>query len=171
MFSDVQRSTALWEAAPKCMIQALRIHNTIFRKAILHYKGYEVKTEGDSFMVAFSNSLQAVRFCASVQEELLLADWPTEILAHPDGQEVKDENTNCLTFRGLRVRMVIKSTCIVLMKQGVHAGKPLCQIDPVTGRMDYFGKMVNRAARISAVANGGQVLRMNFFPAPTNVWQ
>ena len=92
------------------MITALHIHNNIFRDAILRHEGYEVKTEGDSFMVAFNDPLHAIRFCASVQEELMLADWPAEILAHPDGKEVKDEKTNSLVFRGLRVRMVISKS-------------------------------------------------------------
>lgn len=38
--------------------------------------GYEVKSDGDSFMVAFSSVFSAVTYCMSVQEALLGADWP-----------------------------------------------------------------------------------------------
>jgi len=40
---------------------------------------------------------------------------------------------------------------------GIHYGTPLCEMDPTTGRMDYFGPMVNRAARICSAAQGGQI--------------
>ena len=50
-----------------------------------------------------------------------------------------------LIYRGLSVRM------------GVHLGNPICEQDPVNHRMDYLGPMVNRAARVSGVAEGGQI--------------
>lgn len=40
---------------------------------------------------------------------------------------------------------------------GLHWGTPICEQDPVNHRMDYLGPMVNRAARVSGVAEGGQV--------------
>lgn len=51
-----------------------------------------------------------------------------------------------LLQKGLRVRM------------GIHNGAPSAEEDPVTGRMDYFGPMVNRAARVESVASGGQIV-------------
>lgn len=50
-----------------------------------------------------------------------------------------------LIYRGLSVRM------------GLHWGAPICEQDPVNHRMDYLGPMVNRAARVSGVAEGGQI--------------
>ncbi len=44
-------------------------------------------------------------------------------------------------------------------------GKPECRLDHITGRMDYFGGMINRAARISGIAFGGQIL------ASSKVWE
>ena len=44
---------------------------------------------------------------------------------------------------------------------GIHTGEPTCNKNPITGRMDYFGQMVNRSARIESVAKGGQVVMSN----------
>ena len=40
---------------------------------------------------------------------------------------------------------------------GIHWGAPDCETDPITRRMDYFGPIVNRAARIQGVADGGEI--------------
>ncbi len=50
------------------------------------------------------------------------------------------------------------STGELLARMGVHLGEPLCITDSTTGRADYYGPAVNRAARIAAAAHGGQVL-------------
>ena len=46
----------------------------------------------------------------------------------------------------------------VLVRMGGHVGESICHADPLTGRMDYFGPMVNRSARVSGAAHGGQTL-------------
>lgn len=46
---------------------------------------------------------------------------------------------------------------------GAHWGEPKCKEDPATGRMDYFGKMVNKAARIESLAKGGQIFVSDAF--------
>lgn len=144
IFTDIKKSTGLWETCPDAMRSAIQIHNDIFRRQLGVIGGYEVKTEGDAFMVAFSTTTAALLWCFNCQNQLLEAEWPTEILEQPQCRIVFDMEDNII-FRGLSVRM------------GGHWGEPVCEKDPVTNRMDYFGPMVNRASRVSAVADGGQI--------------
>ncbi|KAH9932643.1 uncharacterized protein B0H18DRAFT_1115865 [Fomitopsis serialis] len=144
VFTDIRNSTHLWEVNAG-MPTAIVLHNNLLRRQLRRCGGYEVKTEGDSFMCSFPNALSAVWFCLSVQTQLLQVDWPLEILECEDGKEIYDQ-TGKLVARGLSVRM------------GIHCGIPVCEPDPVTGRMDYFGPMVNRSARIEGAAAGGQIM-------------
>ncbi|OTB05955.1 hypothetical protein M426DRAFT_121713 [Hypoxylon sp. CI-4A] len=144
VFTDIKNSTNLWETYPSAMRSAIKVHNEVMRRQLRRIGGYEVKTEGDAFMVSFPTATSALLWCFAVQTHLLKADWPSEILNSIHCQELYD-NDNNLIFRGLSVRM------------GVHYGEPVAEIDPVTRRMDYFGPMVNKASRISSVADGGQI--------------
>lgn len=145
IFTDIKNSTLLWETHPVAMRSAIKIHNGIMRRQLRSIGGYEVKTEGDAFMVCFPTVTSALLWCLTVQTQLLVADWPQEILESKDGQDIYDEESGELLYRGISVRM------------GMHWGSPVCEVDPITRRMDYFGPMVNRAARISGVADGGQI--------------
>ncbi|KAF2739356.1 hypothetical protein EJ04DRAFT_607726 [Polyplosphaeria fusca] len=144
VFTDIKNSTILWETYPIAMRSAIRLHNELMRRQLRIIGGYEVKTEGDAFMVAFPTVTSALLWCFTIQSQLLEVQWPQEILNSVNGQEVVDPDGNVI-FRGLSVRM------------GIHWGSPVCEVDPVTKRMDYFGPMVNRASRISSVADGGQI--------------
>ncbi|MET0403143.1 MAG: adenylate/guanylate cyclase domain-containing protein [Cystobacter sp.] len=144
VFTDVQGSTRLWERCPGDMGRALDVHNAVLRSLLGAHGGYEVKTQGDSFMVAFASVVSAVRWCLEAQRALLEAPWPESLLGEPDA--CVERGAHGLLHRGLRVRM------------GVHLGEPECRPDERTGRMDYFGRMVNAAARIAAAGHGGQVL-------------
>jgi adenylate cyclase len=144
VFTDIKSSTLLWETYPIAMRSAIKMHNELMRRQLRIIGGYEVKTEGDAFMVAFPTVTSALLWCFAIQSQLLEVPWPQEILSSVNGQEVVDPDGNVI-FRGLSVRM------------GIHWGTPVCEVDPVTKRMDYFGPMVNRASRISSVADGGQI--------------
>ncbi|RDL34670.1 Adenylate cyclase [Venustampulla echinocandica] len=144
VFTDIKSSTVLWETHPNAMRSAIKQHNEVMRRQLRLIGGYEVKTEGDAFMVSFPTATSALLWCFAVQSALLEVEWPSEILSSPTGREVYD-NDNTVIFKGLSVRM------------GAHWGSPVCENDPVTRRMDYFGPMVNRASRISTVADGGQI--------------
>ena len=127
VFTDIRNSTALWESNPG-MQTAIRMHNQLLRRQLRAIGGYEVKTEGDAFMVSFPTVTSALLWCLTTQLELLREDWPQEILDSDEGREILDTRGEIL-YRGLSVRM------------GVHWGAPVCEADPITRRMDYFGPM------------------------------
>ncbi|WP_308809540.1 adenylate/guanylate cyclase domain-containing protein [Archangium lansingense] len=144
VFTEVQGSTRLWEQCSGGMRAALDIHDRVLRALLAEHGGYEVKTQGDSFMVAFPSAVEAVCWCLRTQQELLRAPWPEELLAEPDAAE--ELGPGGCVYRGLRVRM------------GVHLGEPECRLDAQTGEVDYFGRVVNVAARVASAGQGGQVL-------------
>jgi len=96
-------------------------------------------------MCSFPTTLAALWWSLTVQVQLMHEPWPLEILECEEGKEVWDSQGNLIS-RGLSVRM------------GIHCGTPVCEPDPITNRMDYFGPMVIRAARISGSAAGGQIM-------------
>lgn len=144
VFTDIRNSTQLWEANAG-MPTAMRLHNGLLRRQLRICGGYVVKTEGDAFMCSFPTTLAALWWCLTVQIQLMHEPWPQEILECEEGRDVWDAQGN-LIARGLSVRM------------GMHCGTPVCEPDPITNRMDYFGPMVIRAARITGSAAGGQIM-------------
>lgn len=147
VFTDIANSTHLWEKNAG-MRTAMTMHNDLMRRQLLTIGGYLVKTEGDAFMCSFPTVVSALLWCLTVQIALLKLDWPLEILESQDGREIYDSDGTLLA-RGLSVRM------------GLHWGAPLCEPDFITHRMDYFGPVVNRSARICGSAKGGQLMISN----------
>ena len=150
VFTDIRESTVLWESNPGAMRTAQKLHHLIMRRHLRLLGGYEVKTEGDAFMVSFPTPLIALKWCLTVQQELLKADWPDELLKLPACQPIYDiqegDEEAELLFRGISVRM------------GMHWGTMDSEVDAVTGRMDYNGVPVIIASRVSSLAKGGQIL-------------
>ena len=144
VFTDIVRSTELWEAAPEAMAISMDIHNKVIRQKIAKYGGYEVKTIGDAFMVTFEQPLEAVQFCCDVQVSLLHEPWPAEILLHPQAEELYAKDK--ILYRGLSLRM------------GVHIGNASLEANPVTTRSDYRGATVNKAARLENQALSGMIV-------------
>lgn len=125
VFTDIQDSTRMWEELGDAFRPLLDRHNEIVRGLIEKWDGYEVKSHGDSFMVAFQRGTDAVQFALDVQRDLAQQKWDK-------GEEL-------------------------LVRIGMHTGEPFLGYDPA-GRPDYFGPVVNRAARISASGHGGQTI-------------
>jgi adenylate cyclase len=108
------------------------------------HSGYEVKTEGDAFVVAFQSPIDAIKFCSDVQSQFVENEWPREILESPVCATIYGSHGQVL-YRGLSIRM------------GIHFGAADDEEDKVARRMDYYGIHVIIAARISALADGGEI--------------
>ncbi|HVF11029.1 MAG TPA: adenylate/guanylate cyclase domain-containing protein, partial [Abditibacteriaceae bacterium] len=60
MFTDIQASTALWEKMGEGFRPVLRRHNELIREFAQRWDGYEIKNQGDSFMIAFARASDAI---------------------------------------------------------------------------------------------------------------
>ena len=127
VFTDIEGSTALWDLDNAAMNAALEKHNVLIREACSQNNGYEVKTIGDAFMIAFETDTDAIKFAVQAQQSISTAAWPPELC-------LKD---------GLRVRM------------GVQYGHVILEENPLTSRADYRGTTVNMAARLESKSKGG----------------
>jgi class 3 adenylate cyclase len=68
LFSDIEDSTVLTERlGDERWLQLLREHNTIFREQVSRHEGYEVKSQGDGFMLAFPDPCEALECAIDVQ--------------------------------------------------------------------------------------------------------
>jgi class 3 adenylate cyclase len=68
LFSDIEDSTVLTERlGDERWLEVLREHNTVFRRHLARHDGYEVKSQGDGFMLAFPDPCEALRCAAEVQ--------------------------------------------------------------------------------------------------------
>eukprot|EP00727_Mastigamoeba_balamuthi_P012937 m51a1_g8266 putative serine threonine kinase (1615) ;mRNA; r:28556-34364 len=143
VFTDIQGSTHLWEWNAALMKKALHRHNDIMREVLRKHNGYEVKTEGDAFMIAFQSPPDALRFCCAAQLALLAETWDVQLMTQECCAEVQRDGKT--VFRGLRVRM------------GIHVGIPEVETGE-RGAVDYLGPCVNKAARVASLAFGGQVI-------------
>eukprot|EP00668_Euglena_longa_P028208 GGOE01035365.1.p1 GENE.GGOE01035365.1~~GGOE01035365.1.p1 ORF type:complete len:602 (-),score=202.00 GGOE01035365.1:338-1972(-) len=149
LFTDIQSSTNLWANIPDVMANALHVHHELIRRLILKHKLYEVKTIGDSFMCATRSPAKAVEFALHLQRELFEYDWGTKAIDTAYFLQQHDEkgmwSGSHAGWNGLRVRI------------GIHFGHGDITLDPVSHGYDYYGTVVNTAARIESVCHGGQV--------------
>jgi predicted ATPase/class 3 adenylate cyclase/Tfp pilus assembly protein PilF len=129
VFTDIEGSSALWEAHRESFAPVLSEHNRLMRAAASAWNGVEVKTEGDAFFLVFARAADAVGFAVDAQRALSGHDW----------------NQHLAGLTELRVRI------------GMHSGEPILATHP-DGSADYFGPAVNRAARVGAAGYGGQIL-------------
>lgn len=119
VFSDIESSTVLLERLGDTgFVRMLSWHDGIVRNASDEQRGYVVKSQGDSFMLAFPSAVFALR------ASLLMRDRIADV------------------FEGLPIRI----------RAGLHSGEAIRHDD------DLYGRTVVIAARIGALALGGEIL-------------
>ena len=77
LFTDVERSTSLWQSDGASMPTALAAHDTLIRSQVAEHGGYVFSTAGDSFAVSVAASQQALGAAVAVQAALAEQDWPS----------------------------------------------------------------------------------------------
>ncbi len=99
LFSDIQDSTALPEQLGDYRAQEiLHAHNAIVREQISSYEGFEVKTMGDGFMVAFSSARSGLLCSIAIQRMLVSynddnAGQPVEVgIGLHTGETIREAN-------------------------------------------------------------------------------
>jgi class 3 adenylate cyclase len=132
LFSDIEGSTAMTERLGDLRwVEVLRAHNAIVREQVAAHGGFEVKAEGDGFMLAFQSARRALQCAIGMQRAF--AQRNQRVGAQLDAPEP------------IRVRI------------GLHAGEMIREADP-DGQADFFGRHVILASRVANEAQGGQIL-------------
>ncbi|MCV7436618.1 AAA family ATPase [Mycobacterium seoulense] len=122
LLTDIEGSTAAWEADAQAMAVALARHDELVEQVVTSRGGRLIKTrgEGDATFSVFERPSAAAAAAIELQEAIVSEPWA---LREP-----------------MRVRVAL------------HTG----EVELRDG--DYFGRAVNRAARLRSLASGGQIL-------------
>jgi class 3 adenylate cyclase/pimeloyl-ACP methyl ester carboxylesterase len=139
LFTDIEGSTALTQRLGDAKArEVMREHERITREALAAHGGSEVKTMGDGFMASFGSAVKALECAIAIQQAFEERNAGVGAVREPPLQAAET----------VRVRI------------GLNAGEPIAEDDP-DGRGDLFGTAVIRAARVAALAQGGEILVAN----------
>jgi class 3 adenylate cyclase/predicted Ser/Thr protein kinase len=116
LLTDIEGSTARWEADPDGMADLVAAHEALIGEAVESHDGRLLKSrgEGDATFSVFTRASDAVAAAVDAQRSLIDRQVPVRMAIHTGEAEVRDG--------------------------------------------DYFGRTVNRAARLRSVARSGQVV-------------
>src|ERR1700730_11612364 len=122
LLTDIEGSTAAWEADADAMAVALARHDELVEQVVTSRGGRLIKTrgEGDATFSVFERPSAAAAAAIELQEGIVHEPWA---LREP-----------------MRIRVAL------------HTGEAELRDG------DYFGRAVNRAARLRSLATGGQIL-------------
>jgi len=115
LLTDVEGSTALWEAAPEAMRAALARHDRLFESSVYAHGGTPIRPrgEGDSRFAVFASAPDAVAAALAIQRAFAAEPWPTlrpvkvRIGLHTGEAELRDGDyygaavNRCARLRGI----------------------------------------------------------------------
>ena len=122
LLTDIEGSTAAWEADAGAMAVALARHDELVEQVVTSRGGRLIKTrgEGDATFSVFERPSAAAAAALELQDAIVHEPWP---LREP-----------------MRIRVAL------------HTGEAEFRDG------DYFGRAVNRAARLRSLTEGGQIV-------------
>ncbi|GIL79822.1 hypothetical protein Vretifemale_9103 [Volvox reticuliferus] len=106
--------------------------------------GYLVEATDEQVHAVFPGAADTLLWALAVHQALMELPWPEVLLDHKLAEELIVGDV--VVFRGLRV------------KTGVDVGHAVGEVNALTGRICYRGKVVLRAARVMQSASSNQVL-------------
>lgn len=94
LFTDIEDSTRHAVAlGDRRWMQALREHNAIVRKRLVAEGGFEVKSQGDGFMVAFPSARDALRAAIGIQRAIEARDDALRVrIGLHTGEAIREAN-------------------------------------------------------------------------------
>jgi class 3 adenylate cyclase len=138
MFSDIEDSTVLTERlGDQAWMELLRKHDALIREQLRAYDGFEVKTIGDAFMVAFRSAKKGLECAVAIQKAFAENGAMLEA-----GNSTLEGDSSSVQPQASSVRVRI----------GLHAGEAIKDGD------DFYGKNVIMASRVAGKAVGGEIL-------------
>lgn len=75
LFTDIERSSQLWETHPRTMGRSLAQHDELMRVSVAEHGGHVFKTVGDAFCVVFQRPVDAVHAAIAAQRRLVATAW------------------------------------------------------------------------------------------------
>lgn len=126
LFNDIKGSSKLWKKYGKNMYNSVQKLIKLMNKDTKDYNAYIVKMLGDSFMIAFDNIEDAVKFSMKINSDL--SQKKTAIFLDKSKKN------------SIRLRTGIAYGKVNFYKTKIQG----CELD------DYFGNVVNTASRMES---------------------
>jgi class 3 adenylate cyclase len=137
LFSDIEDSTIITERlGDERWLEVLREHNAVFREQIERHDGYEVKSQGDGFMLAFPEPCNALEYAIAIQRAF--------------AERQRDE-----AGETLRVRMGLH-TGEVIAEEGDFFGKNVILAARIAAQANGGEILVSEGMREAAEGHGSE---------------